>query len=717
MKTIQTIGVAAGGVLAVAIGAAFAFGLRLTPLEGRSFDADAAIADAETYSVEITRDAWGVPRVIGETDADAAFGLAFAHAEDDFETIQGSLRAGLGAAMLARDEEEAKTSYLVQLLKIREDVAARYETDLSAETRAFAQGYAAGLNLYAARHPGEIVEKDLFPMTGEDVIALSAFFSPLFYGFGEAVGEIMAPQRERDPSQGQALQVYLHREPGTELGSNAIAISPLRSEDRATRLIVNSHQPTEGALAWYEGHVISAEGLNFAGGLFPGSPAIHLGANPDLGFAATVNHPDLIDVYRLTLTEDGERYLIDGEEREFERATARMTVRLWGPFAWQVSRPVDWSVHGPVLRAEHGTYALAYATMRDIRFGEQAFRMMKARSVAEFEAALNMEAFGNTNRIAADREGRIARYYVARMPDRADIPGLDWTGTLPGDDSALVWDGFVPLEEMPHMVDPAAGYVLDSNHSPFEVTLTDEDPDPANYPARYGIESVMTNRGLRATGMFARDEDGQTSRDELLDVKFDDRYDPEGLAAILRQAILDHPWEDELQQEGARLAAQWDLGAERENRGAAVVLMSYYLKDGDVIEDVPNSFPRTVDWLMTHHGRLDPEWGEVNRLVRGDVSLPLDGGPDTLRAVYGLPREDGTLHMVAGDGLTYLVEWDEDGEQAVWAVHQYGSSNRPEAEHYTTQMEMFAEEELRRVPMSEAEVRAAAVEVYRPGER
>lgn len=716
MRTLHVIGLAGGTLAVIAIGAAFAFGLRLAPLEGRAFDRAAAIEAAGAYSAEITRDEWGVPRVIGETDADAAFALAWAHAEDDFETIQGSLRAGLGAQMLARDEEEARTSYLVQLLRIREDVAARYESDLSPETRAFAEGYAAGLNLYAAHHSGEIVEKDLFPVAGEDVIALSAFFSPLFYGFGEAVGAILAPQVERDPSRGQELQVYLQEGSDTELGSNAIAVAPHRSADGATRLVVNSHQPTEGALAWYEAHVISQEGLNFAGGLFPGSPAIHLGANPDLGFAATVNHPDLIDVYQLELTDDGDGYVLDGEARDFERAEARMTVRIWGPLAWQVTRPVEWSVHGPVLRTDHGAYAVAYATMGDIRFGEQAYRMMRARSVAEFEAALEMESFGNTNRVAADRDGRIARYYVARMPDRAAVPGIDWAGTLPGDRSDLVWGGFVPLSALPHMVDPQAGYVLDSNHSPFAVTLTDEDPDASDYPAEFGIETHMTNRGLRATELFAGDEDGLTSRDELIAIKFDDRYAPNSEAAALREAIISHPWDDPLHQDAARIAAEWDHGAEAENRGAAVVLMSWYLKEGDVIEDVPNSVPRVVDWLMTHHGRLDPRWGEVNRLVRGDVSLPIDGGPDTLRAVYGRPSEDGTLHMVAGDGLTYLVEWDDAGEQSVWAVHQYGASNRPGAEHYTTQMEMFAAEAMRRVPMSEAAVRAAAVETYRPGE-
>ncbi|HCY54141.1 MAG TPA: hypothetical protein DF715_00940, partial [Oceanicaulis sp.] len=61
--------------------------------------------------------------------------------------------------------------------------------------------------------------------------------------------------------------------------------------------------------------------------------------------------------------------------------------------------------------------------------------------------------------------------------------------------------------------------------------------------------------------------------------------------------------------------------------------------------------------------------------------------------------------------------WDTDGELSLWAVHHFGSSNRPGAPHYTSQMQVFADEELRRVPMSVDEVRGSAVEAYRPGER
>ncbi len=42
-----------------------------------------------------------------------------------------------------------------------------------------------------------------------------------------------------------------------------------------------------------------------------------------------------------------------------------------------------------------------------------------------------------------------------------------------------------------------------------------------------------------------------------------------------------------------------------------------------------------IEILKNRHGRIDPTWGEVNRLVRGDVDLPIAGGHDVLRAIYG----------------------------------------------------------------------------------
>lgn len=709
----------AAAVLAVIAAGLFGAGLRLVPLHVRSFDAEAAIAAAAGYDAEITRDAYGVPRVIGVSDADAAFAIAWAHSEDDFATIQESLRASLGDQMLAADESEARTAYLVQLLRIREQVEADYETELSPEVRAVMEAYAAGLNFYAAQHIDQAAV-DLFPVTGRDVATLSGFFSPLFYGLGGVLSELAAPQAERDPARGQELQVMLREGPATELGSNAFAVAPDKASDGWTRAIINSHQPVDGALAWYEGHLISGEGLNIAGGMFPGAPAVHLGVNPGLAQAATVNRPDLIDVYALIEQDGG--YVMDGAVHEFDRRTASMTVRLWGPLAWRVTRPADWSRHGPVLNTDRGAFAIRYATMGDIRFIEQAYRMMRARTLEEFEAALRLGAMGNTNRIVATRDGRIARYYVARMPARPADADVDWSGVLPGDRSDLIWTGFEPFSALPHMIDPDAGYVLDANHSPFQVTLSDEDPEADDYPARFGIETGMTNRGLRATDLMAGLD--AISREDLLAVKYDAAYDADSFAAGVQARIAAMDWADDLAP-AAGIVRRWNRTTGLSNSDAALAVMTALMlfnqaESADALgeDQIRAALSEAASLLQRHHGQLDPQWRAVNQLHRGDRHVALAGGPDALRAINSvIDEESGTLRMVSGDGLHMLAEWAPDASYPdVFAVHQFGASQDRDSPHYDDQMDDFAAQRLRRVPMREADVRASAVRIYRPGE-
>ncbi len=700
-------------------------GLRLAPLELRRFDPEAAIARAADYDGEITRDKWGVPRVIGTRDADAAFAFAYAHAEDDFPAVQGALRQALGREMLAANQDEAAGAYLVQALGISMLTLNHYEEQISAETRAYMEGFADGLNYYAALHPEERLP-DLFPVTGRDVAALSALTSPLFYGMSGVLSRLLNPDESRDVSRGQEIQVLFTDPPGpatsTGIGSNAIAVAPSRSADGATRVIINSHQPVEGPLSWYEGHMVSREGLEFAGGAFPGGPFLHLGGNAHFAQAATVNRPDLIDVYELTLTENGEGYVIGDRWERFETYDARMLVHLFGPFAWEVTRPIERSAHGPVLRTPAGAYALRYATMDDLSAVEQTHLMMRATSLEEFDAAMRMKAIGATNRVAGDKTGRIARYYNARMPKRPDVEGIDWSGTLPGDRFDLIWSAFEPFDALPHMIDPEAGYVLDSNHSPFRVTLGPEDPRKEDYPERFGIEDNLTNRARRSTRLFAEDPDGLTSRDELLGVKYDTRYDPEALAMELKDALLAMDWSGEPELAPAlEIIRAWDGAADKDNPHAALSLMTYqpigtarFL--GAPEPDLAETFREAVATLQTHHGRLDPPWSTVNRLKRGGESVGLAGGPDTLRAVSSTPEEDGTLRMVAGDGLTMLWEALPDGTTKLWAVHQFGASNRPDSPHYTDQMAMFADQTFREIPLGEEAIRAAAVRIYRPGE-
>ena len=53
-----------------------------------------SLAQINPKNIDIVRDAFGVPHIYGKTDADVAYGLAWAHAEDDFKTIQQGYLAG-----------------------------------------------------------------------------------------------------------------------------------------------------------------------------------------------------------------------------------------------------------------------------------------------------------------------------------------------------------------------------------------------------------------------------------------------------------------------------------------------------------------------------------------------------------------------------------------------------------------------------------------------
>jgi penicillin amidase/acyl-homoserine-lactone acylase len=153
----------------------------------------------EQYDVRILRDEWGVPHVFGVTDADAAFGLAYAHAEDDFLTIQQITLAARGELATVYGPDAAPNDYMVQLLHIWDVVNAQYETDLTPETRAVLQGYADGLNYYAALHPDEVLP-GVFPVAGIDLAAASVHRSPLFFGLDDVLGDLFEDERQSEVS-------------------------------------------------------------------------------------------------------------------------------------------------------------------------------------------------------------------------------------------------------------------------------------------------------------------------------------------------------------------------------------------------------------------------------------------------------------------------------------------------------------------------------------
>jgi acyl-homoserine-lactone acylase len=672
------------------------------------------IAQAARYHARIQRDHYGVPHISGPTDPDVAFGLAFAHCEDDFATIQEGALIARGQLASVNGAKAAVTDYLIRLLKVRETVTSHYDTALPADARAVLSAYADGVNYYAALHP-EKVERGLLPMTGRDVAAGFVFRTPFFYGLDHVIGKVMAPA----PKTSRVAMAGYSLTGPIPIGSNAIAVAPSKSADGATRLLVNSHQPYAGPVAWYEAVLDSGEGWHVAGGFFPGSPFMLHGHNAHLGWANTVNAPNVTTVYRLDVNPaNPDQYRLDGQWKNFEKGDAAIRVKVLGPLIWTVHRPLLWSVQGPVLNTDHGMFAVRYAGMDEVRQSLQYYRLNKATDRDQWLAAMRLQALPSINYIYADEKGNIGYVYNGQFPVRAE--GRDWTQVQPGDRSDLIWHGYLPFDRVPQMWNPSSGYVFNSNNTPFQASGAQDALKPADFSPTMGIQTDMTNRAFRAEETFGADAaiTAEAFRKYKFDIAYSERSD---LAREIAEVVKIDPGSDNDLSAAQALLKGWDRRTNIDSRAAALaVLMRAEAAHSDSRPDVPpvDALRHAIKTLKTHFGRIDPEWGQVNRIRRGDLDLAIDGGPDIYRAVYGVAQKDGTLTATAGDTLIMFVTWDKTGALSSDSINQFGSATLDlHSPHYADQTPLFVAMKTKPVLFTQSQLEGNVEADYHPGNR
>ncbi|MEM6494127.1 MAG: acylase [Pseudomonadota bacterium] len=702
----------------------------------------APTASDAPYRAEIIRDEYGVPHIYGKTDADVAFGVAVAHAEDDFFTLQDVVAMSRGRYGAIAGQEGATFDYVYHLLDARGTAQSGF-TKLPEDTQALFEAYAAGLNQYAKDHKNEVKLTNLFPVNGEDVAAGFALRQPFFFGLANVIGPLVEgkplnrefgpdiPGFPREPiaydppavsDADETAHKGVHPLPWGEdaalLGSNAFAVAPQRSGGPTT-LIANSHQPLRGGVAWYEFSVESEEGWHFTGANFPGSPFPFLGHNENLGWTNTVNRPDMIDVYKLEMDESGTRYRLDGEWRDLESRTVILPVRF-GPVTLPIPRTVHRSVHGPVIQNDNGFFAIRYGGIGQIDQLDAYYRINKATNFAEWEAQLARMAIPSTNFVYADETGTIAYVYNAAIPDRPEDVEANWRSVLDGSRSDLIWQGSVAYERLPKIINPASGWLYNSNNEPFTAAGEGSDLNPADFSPILGIERKQTNRSRRAYKLMS--EANVLDRSTLEAIKYDTAYERENYVAKMLRDVKLMPsvsGDYEHLEEARALLLEWDLTADSD--GAADALAYLMLRDFMAAEYQNGEWPNAryklegaARHLLEHFGRIDPPMSDLVRLRQGDVDLPLDGGSDTLRAATTWQvDDDGRLSLVHGDSFIQWVEWRDGERVSSRSIQPFGqATTRPDSPHYTDQMQMFVDHELKPVHFWREDVEANAKRRY-----
>ncbi|HEX7122296.1 MAG TPA: penicillin acylase family protein, partial [Gemmatimonadaceae bacterium] len=391
---------------------------------------------------------------------------------------------------------------------------------------------------------------------------------------------------------------------------------------------------------------------------------------------------------------------------------------------------------GPVIHRANGQiYVLRTAGEGEYRAGEQFLRMMRATSLAEWQAAMRMRARVTSNFTYADAKGNIYYIWNAALPNLPHPPGGD-TLAIPARTMRDVWTRYVPFDSLPQVLNPRGGYVHNENDSPHFTNLR-EPLDTINaYPNFEPPEFLL--RSQHAVELIGGNQ--RFSLEDVVKLKHSyrmllaDRVKPDLIRAVRETnptgAVAD----------AIALLERWDNSAAPESRGAMLFEVWWQRYSRGLPDSLRYARPWTaadpmrtpaglgdlpraaealtwaVDETARRYGSWDVAWGEVHRVRRGTVDVPVGGCSGALgcfRVLTFQRDEDGKLVANGGDGWVLAVEFGE--VPRAYSILAYGQSPRPESPWHADQAEMFARGEMKRVAFTAADVEAQAVVRFRPG--
>jgi acyl-homoserine-lactone acylase len=665
-----------------------------------------ATAQINPANITIARDSFGVPHIFAPTDPETAYGLAWAHAEDDFATLQLVVLSGKAKLGTAIGKKGAEADYVVNLLRCRQVVDEQWNT-LSPDFIALVKGYVAGLNAYAKAHPHEIKYKKAFPFDEKEYMTAVVFSVAIFCGV-----DYMLPQ---------ILGGGIATIPGfSSQGSNAFAFHPSRTTTGEAFLVINAHQPIEGPTAFYEAHVQSDQGWNMLGGLLAGGCVILHGTNENLGWAHTVNSPDKIDVYQLQMNpQNNNQYLFDGQWVNLEVKKARLAIK---GLPVTISKKVYWSKYGATVKTSRGVFSMRLPATMDIRVMEEWYRMNKARNFTEFYRALSMNVLPMFNIVYADRNDTIFYISNAKLPRRNPNPQYNWRSTLPGNTSATLWTEFKTEKELPQYINPPSGYLFNTNHSPFLATAMNDNLDRNRFDPNDGFERSHNNRSQRVTELMQGL--GKIDYATVRRIKFDQQLPrqlqyPYGIDTMLALNENDYP----ALKEVISTFQQWDRKAVVNSKGAAIFILVYDHVAGKLrgspsrqltLPESIDAYQYVHDYMIKYFGKTGISLGDIQKLVRGDDARPAWGIPDVLTSAYTEPYKNGLRKVVSGDAYICFVRYPKNGLPVIESVNTFGASSNPASPHYKDQMGLFQNQQTKHMSLDKQEVLKNAERVYHP---
>lgn len=698
-------------------------------------------------------DANGVPTIRAESERDAYFGLGFVHARDRFWQMELRRRAAAGRLAEILGPSALPMDRLVRTLGLARRAGASL-TRFAAADRRLLEAYARGVEAWhevAPLRPLPMVLLDvpLERWRPEDSLAIQKLLALDLErdwrsemsrtrllarlgaeAFADLYPEVEAGEIATVATDGRAaldrrarrfaaLEAVLPPAPAGG-ASNAWAVAPVLSAEGGPILANDPHLRLEWPIVWYLAR-LEAPGFEATGGTIPGLPAVIVGHGRHLAWGFTTTGADTQDLFEVrALVDDPRRYRTAAGSARFVLREERIAVRGRPPETLTV-RETRW---GPVIsdlvggRSADPAYALAWpALAEDDTTVAFAFRLPRARGAADLRRAAPLFVAPVHNLVWAASDGSIGFRVLGRVPLRRGRDGL-----LPvaADAPEAEWRGFLAVDRLPSLVDPADGRIVNANNRPADgelgALLGRDWPAPLRAERIQELLERTGRAGLAAHAAIQLDIRSGLAR-SFLPLLAAVRFEEARLEGLRRRLVA---WDGRMARDGfepalfaawyrelLRAVAEDELGPLFEDwRGTRWrFLRRVFGGRGEWCDDVRTARPehcedrvvlafrRAVDWLGRRWRRPVEElrWGDLHLArmegpVFGTVpglaplfraSTPLGGGRSTVDVAAWYPSEP--FEVRHAPGLRMLVVLSTP-IRSRWMIAT-GQSGRPLSPH------------------------------------
>jgi acyl-homoserine lactone acylase PvdQ len=360
---------------------------------------------------------------------------------------------------------------------------------------------------------------------------------------------------------------------------------------------------------------------------------------------------------------------------------------------------------------------------------------------------MELEANSSNNTIFADADGDIAYWHGDFIPKRD--PQFDYTRPVDGSDPATNWKGLMTVDEIPHLKNPATGYLFNVNDSPWNGAGSSS-LKQADYPA-YVEQGIESARGLHAMRVLAARSDFTLG--SLQEAAYDsylpwfavtlpslfDGWDALPAGSLLKAKTSEQikalrAWNKRWSADSVAtsLAIYW--GTDLLRSEAAPAHEARVPTEQWVANEVPSevklaSLAIASDKLTADFGKWQTPWGDVNRFQRlnddivaqftdagASIPVPFPSALWGSLASFGARQYPGTKKWYGTSGNSFVAVVEFGPKVKAIAVTAGGESGHPGSRHFDDEAERYALGNLREVYFYPEQLLGHTERTYRPGD-